>query len=328
MQSRRFPPLPSARRFALAPFAIVLLAVSTAARAEDAAHWVARVAQAARQLNYVGTIVYQQGARVETSRLTHLNDNGKEFEKLLSLDGPAREVVRNQGEVRFYFPDAKLVRVEPRTFRNAFPSLSPEQQKTLLQFYEFRTLAGERVGGYAADVAVFEPKDGFRYGHRFWADAATGLLLKARVMDERGEAVEQFAFTDLNVNAKVERAMVEPSWPAAPPDWQVKEAPTGDVAPNDTGWMVTRVPPGFTKIMEGFRKLRNRREPVAHLVFSDGLSAISVFVEPFGASVPTGMQEASGFNVYRVKQDDHLVTVMGEAPGAAVRLIGNSVVHR
>jgi sigma-E factor negative regulatory protein RseB len=327
MRSRRFSP--GARRFALAPFAIVLVAVSTAARAEDAAHWVARVSQAARQLNYVGTIVYQHGARVETSKLTHLNDNGTEFEKLLSLDGPAREVVRNQGDVRFYYPDAKLVRVEPRTFRNAFPSLSPEQQKSLLQFYEFRTVAGERVGGYAADVAVFEPKDAFRYGHRFWADTATGLLLKARVLNERGEVVEQFAFTDLTVNAKIEHAMVEPSWPAVPPDWQVKEAPAGDVAPNDTGWLVTRIPPGFTKIMEGFRKLRNRRDPVAHLVFSDGLSAISVFVEPFAsAPAPTGMQQQGGLNVYSVKQNDHLVTVLGEAPGATVRLIGNSVVHR
>ena len=102
----------------------MLFTLASPARAEDAAQWVARVAQAARQLSYVGTIVYQQGARVETSRLTHLADNGREYEKLVNLDGPAREVVRALGEVRVYYPDAKIVRVEPRTFRNAFPSLS------------------------------------------------------------------------------------------------------------------------------------------------------------------------------------------------------------
>src|SRR5207237_2623897 len=104
-------------RLAIAPVAWMLFTLASPARAEDAAQWVARVAQAARQLSYVGTIVYQQGARVETSRLTHLADNGREYEKLVNLDGPAREVVRALGEVRVYYPDAKIVRVEPRTFR-------------------------------------------------------------------------------------------------------------------------------------------------------------------------------------------------------------------
>ena len=315
---------------ALAPAALVALLVVAPARADDATQWLTRVAQAARQYNYVGTIIYQRGSRVETSRIVHLNLGGKEYEKLVSLDGPAREVVRSQGEVRFFYPDAKLVRVEPRTFRNAFPSLSPEQQKSLVEYYNFKIVAGERIGGVAADSVVFEPKDGLRYGHRFWSDAATGLLLKARVVNERGDVVEQFAFTDIQINVKVDKAMVEPSWPAVPPDWTVKELSAGDVAMHDTGWAVTRVPPGYFKIMEGFRKLRNRKNPVAHLVFSDGLVAISVFVEPFAtAPVGAGMQSAQGgLNIYSVRQDDSMITVMGEAPGATVRQIGNSVMRR
>ncbi|HEY4138627.1 MAG TPA: MucB/RseB C-terminal domain-containing protein, partial [Casimicrobiaceae bacterium] len=131
------------------------------------------------------------------------------------------------------------------------------------------------------------------------------------------------------VNAKIEPAMVEPTFAAVPPDWTVKEASAGDVAPNETGWAVTRIPPGFVKIMEGFRKLRGRRDPVAHLVFSDGLVAISVFVEPYTtAPASTGLTHQGGLNVYSIRQDDHLVTVLGEAPGATVRLIGNSVSHR
>jgi sigma-E factor negative regulatory protein RseB len=123
--------------------------------------------------------------------------------------------------------------------------------------------------------------------------------------------------------------MVEPSWPKTPPDWTEKETSAGDVAPHETGWTVTRIPPGFTKIMEGYRKLRGRREPVAHLVFSDGLVAISVFVEPqAAASAPAGMTQQGGLNVYSVKQDDNLVTVLGEAPGVTVRQIGNSIARR
>ena len=313
----------------VAPAVFVLALVASSASASDALAWLTRASQAARQLNYVGTIIYQIGPRVESSRITHMNDDGREFAKVVNLDGPAREVVRTQGEVRCYYPDAKLVRVEPGTFRNVFPSLSAEQQQSLARYYDFRVVGDDRVGGRPVQVVVFEPKDGLRYGHRFWSDGATGLLLKARVLNERGEAVEQFAFSDLTMNARLDHAMVELSWPVVPRDWQVLENVSGDVVPEDTGWIVARVPPGFEKIMEGWRKLRGRRERVAHIVFSDGLVSVSVFVEPLvAASAPAGFLQKGGLNVYSVKQDDHLITVMGETPGATVRQIAHSITHR
>lgn len=312
-----------------APAVFVLAVVATGAQAMDAAAWLTRASQAARQLDYVGTIVYQIGPRVESSRITHLYDSGREFAKLVNLDGPAREVVRNEGEVRCYYPDAKLVRVEPATFRNVFPSLSAEQQQSLSRYYDFRVLGQDRVGGRPVQVVVFEPRDGLRYGHRFWSDGATGLLLKARVLNERGDGVEQFAFSDLTINARIDPSMVAPSWPVVPSDWQVLENASADVVAQDTGWLVTRVPPGFAKIMEGFRKLRGRRDRIAHLVFSDGLVSVSVFVEPIvAASTPAGFLQKGGLNVYSVRQDDHLITVMGETPGATVRQIAHSVTHR
>jgi sigma-E factor negative regulatory protein RseB len=317
------------RRMAGFAPALLLLILSQAAHAQDAAQWLAHAAQAARQLDYVGTIVYQIGSRVETSRLAHMSDHGVELEKLTSLDGPAREVVRTSTDVRYYYPDVKLVKVEPRTFRNAFPSLSPEQQRSLTQYYDFKVLPPERVSGRAAHVVSFDPRDGLRYGHRFWSDALTGLLLKARVFNERGEVVEQFAFTDLAVNVPIDPSLVQPSWPVTPPDWQTRQGSGGDVKEQDTGWMVARVPPGFAKIMEGFRKLRGKPDPVAHLVFSDGLVAISVFVEPLPprASV-TGPAQQGGLNIFSTRLDDHLVTALGEAPGATVRQIATSVVPR
>ena len=185
--------------------------------------------------------------------------------------------------------------------------------------------------------AVFEldPRSGHEVRNRTGDEDFAGgrVILNARGdvhRETRNVVATQFAFTDIQVNAKVDKSMVEPSWPTVPADWRVKELSAGDVALHDTGWTVTRVPPGFTKIMEGFRKLRNRQNPVAQLVFSDGLVAVSVFVEPAASiQVPMGMQASQGgLNVYYVKQDDNLVTVMGEVPGATIRQIGNSVAHR
>jgi sigma-E factor negative regulatory protein RseB len=327
MQRARRLLLPAGNRLAWAAFALAF--VASAACADDAMQWLARAAKAAQDLNYVGTIVYQIGARVESSRITHLNDAGKEFEKLVNLDGPARELVRTQGEVRCYYPDAKLVRVEPRMFRNVFPSLSTEQRLTLSRFYDFHVIGHDRASGRAVKVVVFAPRDGLRYGHRFWSDAETGLLLKARLLNEHGDGIEQFAFTDIAINVPVDRSMVAPSWPVAPPDWRVLEGASADVVRQDTGWLVTWVPAGFEKIMEGFRRLHGHGERVAHLVYSDGLVSVSVFIEPQGApAAPIGFVHQGGLNVYSVRHDEHLITVMGEAPGATVRQIADSVQRR
>jgi sigma-E factor negative regulatory protein RseB len=308
---------------------VASLAVAPAVHGQEASAWLQRAAGAARGLNYVGTIVYEHGGRVETSRLVHLLESGSEFEKLTNLDGPAREVVRNNDLVRCYYPDAKIIRIEPRSFRNAFPSLLPQQLNALAAHYFFRKGELARVAGMETQAYVFEPKDGLRYGHKFWADIATGLLLKARLLNEKNEPIEQFAFTDIQIVAKLDHDLVKPSFSSVAADWQVRESPPGEVQPQETGWVVKDLPAGFAKVVEGFRTLRGKSAPVAHLVFSDGLVAVSVFVEAAPPSPqPVGLSQQGGINVYSRQLDDHLVTVLGEAPGATVRQIAYSVAHR
>ncbi|MEP7181598.1 MAG: MucB/RseB C-terminal domain-containing protein [Betaproteobacteria bacterium] len=309
--------------------ALVLAAAVPLASAGELAEFLDRATLAARKLNYVGTIVYQHAGLGETSRLVHLNENGLEIEKLVNLDGPAREVIRSMGEVRSFYPDARIVRIEPRTFRNAFPSLSPQQQKSLAEFYELKKVETSRVAGMESQAYVFEPKDGLRYGHKFWAEIGTGLLLKARIINEKDEVVEQFTFTDIILGARVDRDMVKPSWPASPPGWAVLRAGPDDVESQDTGWGVAKAPPGFVKIVEGWRNLRNKRGPVAHLVYSDGLVAVSVFVEPASPSPrATGLVQQGGINAFVRQVDDGVVTVLGEVPPATVRQIAQSVARR
>jgi sigma-E factor negative regulatory protein RseB len=302
------------------------LTIAVDAAAEDASRWLDRAAQAARTLNYSGTIVYQHGGHVDTSRLVHLFEGGREQEKRVSLDGPAQEVIRSSDEVRCYFPEVKIVRIEPQTFRNLFPSLSAEQLRNLTQYYEARPVVSERVAGHWTQVMTFEPKDGMRYGHKVWVDALTGLPLKARLVDERGELVEQFAFTDVSINDKIDRDMVKPSWATTPADWQVKQGSFGEMTPRETGWSAGKLPGGFRKIMEGYRTWRGKRDPVAQLVYSDGLVSVSVFVEPLAPEpIKLGDSQQKGFNVYVTRADDSIVTVLGDVPPATVRQIAQSV---
>jgi sigma-E factor negative regulatory protein RseB len=265
-----------------------------------------RIADAARQLNYAGTFVYQHGDQVETSRIVHFADSSGEYEKLETLDGPRREIIRNNDEVTCYYLDAKIMRSEKRVARRAFPALLPEQLSALTVYYQIRKGEPERIAGFDSQALVLEPRDGMRYGHKFWAETNSGLLLKARMVNERHNVVEQFSFTQLAIGSGISRDMVKPSFSVSFPEWRVDR-----FAHNLTSNLGNSI-------------------PVTHMVFSDGLAAVSVFIEPMAnrTRINEGLSHQGAINIYTRTINDQVVTVLGEAPASTVMQIANSVSFR
>ena len=158
----------------------------------DAMAWLKKIAAASRQLNYAGTFVYQHGRQMESSRIAHMADANGEYEKLETLDGPPREIIRNNENVTCYVPDNKTVIIEKRTARQ-FPALLPEQLTGITDNYVVTKGGQDRVAGYDCQVVVLEPRDNLRYGHKFCVELATGLPLRARIYNDKNEMVESFA---------------------------------------------------------------------------------------------------------------------------------------
>lgn len=293
----------------------------------EALQMLERIATAARTLNYSGTFVYQHGQRVETSRIVHFVDSDGEHEKLETLDGPRREIIRNNDEVQCYYPDAKVVRSQKRVLDRSFPALVPEQLNAITQFYSVSKGKPERIAGFNSEALVLEPRDGMRYGHKLWAELETGLLLKARTLNETRQVVEQFAFTQVEIGTGVTRAMVAPTYEASFPEWRLDKFAQAMLEDVEPGWTVSEFPPGFQKIMEMRRTKQGGSTVITHMVYSDGMAAVSIFVE--SASGHRGLQEGlsqqGAINVYRRTVGDKLVTVLGEAPAATVMQIANSV---
>lgn len=289
-----------------------------------------RIADAARQLNYLGTFVYQHGDQVETSRIVHVLDDSGEYEKLETLDGPRREIIRNNNEVLCYYPEAKIVRSEKRVSRRTFPALLPEQISSITEHYQIRKGEPERIAGHDSEALVLEPRDGLRYGHKFWAETSSGLLLKARMVDERHNVVEQFSFTQLTIGGSVSRDMVKPSFDVRFPEWRLDRFSNDMVSKVDSGWSVKSFPAGFRKIMEMRRSKQGNSVPVTHLVYSDGLAAVSVFIEPSASRsrINEGLTRQGAINIYTRTIKDQVITVLGEAPASTVMQIGDSISFR
>jgi sigma-E factor negative regulatory protein RseB len=291
----------------------------------EALAWLQRIANAARQLNYTGIFVYQHGDQSETSRITHYVDRTGEHEKLETLDGPPREIIRNNAEIITYYAETGEVKRERRSRRRTFPALLPEQLAALTEFYDVRKGSQERIAGYDALALVLQPKDGFRYGHKLWAEVNTGLLLKAKMVNDRHQQLELFHFTQLAIGAPLTRDSVKPGFPI-PGETQPPTSEQDTVKPAESGWVVRSQPAGFRKIMEMRRLRQGRQGWVVHLVYSDGLAAVSVFIEPLPpAHRPTGTSAQGAVNIYTRTLSDHLVTVLGEAPPATLMQMANSV---
>jgi sigma-E factor negative regulatory protein RseB len=290
---------------------------------EEAVQWLGKIYQATQNLSYAGTFVYQQGDHSETSRLVRRVGAHGSVEKLEALDGAPREILRTDDEVKCYLPDRQTVKVDRRSDRRGFPALLPAQIDALEEHYIITKGEINRVAGHECQAILLMPKDDLRYGYKFWADLATGMLLKAVTLDEKGKALEQFTFTQLSIGP------VSPSQVRAPQttaSWHVEDA---DVAPVDIsakGWSISADLPGFKKVTEVKRMLHASRQ-VDQVVYSDGLAAVSVFIELPREGKPQrmGLSSVGAINIYTREVADHVVTVVGEAPALSIRRIADTV---
>ncbi|MSQ59442.1 MAG: hypothetical protein EXR36_07315 [Betaproteobacteria bacterium] len=321
-------PVFQGERFGATAFLLLFSSAVLAAEADPAAAWMEKIAKAARQLNYSGTFVYQHGEQVETSRISHYADRSGEYERLLTLDGPKREVIRMNGETYCLDHDNRVLRRERQSGRPMFPAFLPEQLAQVTDFYDLRMGISERIAGYDTQSILLEPKDGFRYGHKLWADVATGLLLKAKRLNERKEVLEQFTFTQLDIGAMVTREMTKPSVEAGP-NWR-RDSVSAESASSETGWAVKSFPAGFRKIVEMRRTKEGSNGTVTHIVYSDGLASVSIFIEPTSLKrrPMEGLMRHGAMNIMFRPVPDHMITVVGEAPSATILQIGNSVIQQ
>jgi sigma-E factor negative regulatory protein RseB len=293
--------------------------------------WLGKMASASNQLNYSGSFVYQHRGQSETSRIAHfVNPAGGVFERLETLDGPVREVIRSNDQVTCYLPGAKTVLIEQRNAR-LLPALLPENLNGITESYAIKLEGLDRIAGHECRIVSLQPRDTLRYGREFCLETRSGLPLRVRTVNEKKESVESFAFTQLRIGGRFDRDQVKSKYAGRSKNWRVdRSALNVTEKPVDTGWVVNSQPPGFRKLMEVRRSIAGRSGTVAQIVFSDGLAAISVFIEPLPRerSAEATLTYQGAVNIYTRTYADRMITVLGEAPAATVMQIANSLEPR
>ena len=322
----------NSERFVWGAFALVISAV--AAAADDPREWLERMNQALTTRNYDGIFSHIQEGKVEQLRIIHRVKNGEVRERLVSLDGPGREFIRTGSELVCYLPDKRTVLVEKRTDQNPLLGNFPTFDEASVAVYDIKEEKRTRLNRRDTRVISVKPKDEYRYGYRLWIDEETAMPVRTQLCDTRGRIIEQLVLAaDLRINANIPDSAFTPEVSTEGFQW-LRTGPrvAQGLPPNAELWKA-QPPPGFRETVRSMQVMPGSDNPVAHLVFSDGLATVSLFVESRSLAPPPENQNPPGpaagqmgsSSAFSTFIEGRKVTAVGEVPPETVRSIANSV---
>lgn len=325
--------IPIAKRLAAAgclTFALALFgAVSTLqAQPQTSAQWLEWSGEAREQTSFVGSLLYQHGDAIETVRIWHAADTGNGVrERLQSLSGPHREILRDDAVVTCVLPASDSRFIDSRQLRNPLSARIPSDITALEPHYASQLGNQDRVAGRQAQQVRLTPQDGLRYGYALWFDDQSGVLLRAEVISPSGEVIERLMMLDIEIRERITDAELRLT--ETKPGLTRVTKPLGDIETASniaSGWSLAAPPPGFELEMDELQEISGRPQPVRHLMVSDGLASVSIYIEALEATNPIqGPLQMGAMSAFGRAIAGHQIIAVGEVPASTVKRIAQAV---
>ena len=286
--------------------------------------WLQRMTHAVQTTNYDGTVIRFKNGSSEALKVVHTVSDGVVREKVIVQEGSGMEIIRNGNEVHCILPDRKSVLVEEWDDQSTLFSTLPSSDIRFGSEYDVSIVRRERVAGRQTIVLAIRPHDGFRYGHRLWLDQETGFPLQTKLIDSDGAAIEQVKFADIRLGHEIRAEQLKPSINTANFRWfsQSKSVSTVEV---ESDWSSNDLPPGFRITKSHAENNDDDDQQVVHMMISDGLANVSVFIEPAGSDENPRSASAGAAHSYSVTTGEYRVTAVGEVPLSAAEHIARSM---
>lgn len=300
----------------------------------DAKQLLQRIQSAASQGNYQGTLVYSAGGLLSSSRVAHYSVGKQTYDSVEALDGRQQRVYRMDGAVHTAWPKEHVVVVEQRTPLTGLPSTMQALAPRALEHYAVQAEGRDRIAGREADVYLLQPRDDLRYAQRFWVDRATGLMLRSDVIGPDHAVLESTAFSEVEIGVKAQPARVVQALHQLD-GYRVERPLQQRTSLAAEGWELHRPVPGFRLAGCVKRTLGagadGPAEPrVLQAVYSDGLTHVSIFIEPAG--LPSDDEQLGGrigaTSTLRQRRGDRWITLMGDVPASTLRLFAGALERR
>lgn len=290
-----------------------------------------RIHEAARRRNFQGTFVVSGGGSVSSARIAHYCDGTNQYERIESLDGQARHVFRHNDVVQTMWPASRVALVEQSQLLMSFPGLLQAGNDGIVEFYDVRNERADRVAGHGVDVLVLQPRDAYRYGYRLWAEKSSGLLLRADVLGDKNETLETSAFSEVTIGVRPQPEHVLHAMKQLD-GYKVARPTLTPTRLEDEGWQLNATVPGFRQVSCVKRAMDEAAAvpQVLQTILSDGLTHVSVFIEPYDPLRHTRPMQASvgATQTLMGRKDGWWVTIVGDVPPATLRKFAMALERR
>ena len=304
---------------------------------QDIGTIVKRIRDAALRRSFVGTYVVSHSGHMTSSRITHFCDGRDQIERIDALDGQMRQVYRYNDTVHVLWPGTRTALIEQRELVGRFPAPLQPGEGAQLDQYELLTGDDERIAGHAAQVVVFRPRDALRFPRRLWLERRTGLLLRSDLLNERGEVLESASFSELQLNVRLSPQSLLQEMNRLD-GYKVSKPVYAATSLDSEGWVLHATVPGF-EVRQIVRRpmapwiartgasgapavgAHSDTATLVQAVYSDGLTHVSVFIEPFvpGQHKREAPATVGSTTALSRRNGDWWITAVGAVPVTALQ---------
>jgi sigma-E factor negative regulatory protein RseB len=265
-------------------------------------------------------------------RIAHYCEADQSFERVDMLDGQPRQVLRHNDQVLTMWPNDKTARLEHREAIQPFPSLLTGSKEQLFERYDMVSEGSGRVAGFDAAVFFLRPRDDARFAQRLWAEKDSGLLLRADVVAANGRLLETSAFTNLKIGAAARP--LDPQTTLKQLDgWRVLKPVIQTTSLESEGWRLKSPVAGFRQSSCVKRQLdpapdggREAGADVLQVIFTDGLTHVSLFIEPYRPDRHrSGSAAAGAMHTWMEPHGAHWITAVGDVPIATLKKFASAL---
>lgn len=323
--------LPAASRSArlgLLLFGMLAAPTGLADNSQAAIDQVQKLSRAMQDLSYQGRFVYLHNDQIEAMSILHVNDEHGKRERLVSLNGEAREILRDNANLTCVWPSSRQVVVDRINPTDRSPLWIPDDVNRLGKFYQFSMAGSDRIADHPAVVISIQPKDEFRYGMKVWIHEQNGLLLQSHLVDEQGNAIEKIMFTELSLLSPDDPLTFDVA-PNLGQGYTLIRSHTGAANHAAQGmherWQLQSMPLGFYIESKFVKQMPDSSDAIQQMIISDGMASVSVFIEKLAGKQLSGESSMGAINAFTTEYQDYGITAIGEVPAITVKQIANSV---
>jgi sigma-E factor negative regulatory protein RseB len=306
--------------------ASLVLVASTAFADQTPQEWLSSMRAAVQSTSYEGTVIRMQDGNTEALRVVHTVTDGVIHEKVVSQEGNGLVILRSGNKVHRILPDRQSVLVEDWDNDSTLFSTLPSSDMRFGSAYDLALDRTERIAGRETIMLVIRPHDDFRYGHRIWLDTETSFPLQTQLVDG-SKVLEELKFADISITQDIHPSSLTTSFATDQYSWfKQSSAPHGSDV--ETAWINDELPAGFAAVSTHEETMSSSDEMVTHILFSDGLANVSVFISSKSNNSVSGPARMAGTNSYCATIGDFEITAIGEVPAATVKQIAITMQQR